>query len=382
MKSNYRRIGDFIKPIKKKNTDGKLSKLLGINIDKYFMPSVANVVGVNLKRYKVVQYNQFACNRMHVGRDMRLPVALSDSQEGFIVSPAYDVFEVTKPDELLPKYLMMWFSRAEFDRNTWFYTDADVRGGLSWAAFCDMTLPVPTIEKQRAIVKEYETITNRITLNEQLNQKLEATAQALYKHWFVDFEFPDENGLPYQSNGGEMVWNAVLEKDVPLGWEVGILSDILTLQRGFDLPKRKRIKGKYPLIASSGFAEFHNEFKVKGDGIVTGRSGALGGVFYIDEDFWPLNTTLYVKSFHHSKPLFAYFVLKNINIMDYKGGSAVPTLNRNHIHLHQMPIPPMKLIVEFELKCKILFQNKKQSKLENDYLYKLKNILLQKLVTT
>lgn len=157
MKSNYRRIGDFIRPIKLKNKDGKLSTLLGINIDKYFMPSVANVIGTNLNRYKVVQYNQFACNRMHVGRDERLPIALSKNENDFLVSPAYDVFEIINTSEVLPEYLMMWFSRAEFDRNAWFYTDADVRGGLSWNAFIDMKLPVPTLEKQQAIVKEYQT---------------------------------------------------------------------------------------------------------------------------------------------------------------------------------------------------------------------------------
>ena len=202
MQSNYRRLGDYIKRVKEKNGDGLYDRLLGINIDKYFMPSVANVVGTDLSKYKVVKPSQFACNRMHVGRDYRLPIALSKEDKPFIVSPAYDVFEIKKPKELIAEYLMMWFSRAEFDRNTWFYTDTDVRGKLGWDSFCDMTLPVPSIEKQREIVKEYNTVTQRIQLNEQLNQKLEETAQALYKHWFVDFEFPEEEGRPYRSSGG------------------------------------------------------------------------------------------------------------------------------------------------------------------------------------
>ena len=100
---------------------------------------------------------------------------------------------------------MMWFSRKEFDRNAWFYTDADVRGGLSWKDFCNMQLPVPHPDKQREIVKEYNTIVNRIAHNNQLIQKLEETAQAIYKQWFVDFEFPNEEGNPYKFSGGEMV---------------------------------------------------------------------------------------------------------------------------------------------------------------------------------
>lgn len=107
------------------------------------MPSVANVVGTDMSVYKTVKRNQFACNRMHVGRDYRLPVSMSRIDNEFIVSPAYDVFEIRDTDILDPEYLMMWFSRSEFDRNAWFYTDADVRGGLHWKALCDMQLPIP-----------------------------------------------------------------------------------------------------------------------------------------------------------------------------------------------------------------------------------------------
>jgi type I restriction enzyme S subunit len=186
MKSNYRRLGDYIEPVKVRNSDLKAKDLLGININKHFMSSVANIVGTDLSNYKLVQKNQFACNRMHVGRDYRIPIAVSERDEPFMVSPAYDVFEIKNPKELLPKYLMMWFERSEFDRNAWFYTDADVRGGLAWQAFEDMELPIPHIDKQREIVNEYNTIQNRIDLNHQLIQKLEETAQAIYREWFVE----------------------------------------------------------------------------------------------------------------------------------------------------------------------------------------------------
>jgi type I restriction enzyme S subunit len=201
MKSNYKRLGDYIKEVKVRNAELKAERLLGINIDKFFMPSVANVVGTDMSVYKIVKKNQFACNRMHVGRDYRLPVSMSKNDEEFMVSPAYDVFEILDTEVLYPEYLMMWFTRREFDRNAWFYTDADVRGGLHWKALCDMQLPIPSITKQKEIVKEYKVIQNRIALNQQLIQKLEETAQAIYREWFVDFEFPDENGRPYKSSG-------------------------------------------------------------------------------------------------------------------------------------------------------------------------------------
>lgn len=175
MRSNYRRIGDYIREVNNRNKDLAVSDLLGININKFFMPSVANIVGTDLSKYKIVKKWQFACNRMHVWRDKRLPVALSKSDEDFIVSPAYNVFEIIDEKELLPEYLMMWFSRQEFDRNAWFYTDADVRQWLHWDAFCNMEIPVPDITKQQEIIDEYNTIKNRISLNDSLIGKLEET---------------------------------------------------------------------------------------------------------------------------------------------------------------------------------------------------------------
>lgn len=229
MRSNYKKIGDYIREINNRNKDLAVSNLLGINIDKFFMPSVANIVGTDLSKYKIVKKWQFACNRMHVWRDKRLPVALSKSDEDFIISPAYNVFEIIDEKKILPEYLMMWFSRQEFDRNAWFYTDADVRQWLHWDAFCNMELPVPDITKQQEIVDEYNTITNRIALNNSLIGKLEETAQAVYREWFVDFEFPDENGNPYKSSGWEMEFCEELEKEVPKGWKVWYFWDnILT----------------------------------------------------------------------------------------------------------------------------------------------------------
>ncbi|MCP4179704.1 MAG: restriction endonuclease subunit S [bacterium] len=244
MKSSYKKLGQYIKVLKFRNLENMNYKLKGINIDKFFMPSVANIVGTDLSKYKIVTYNQFACNRMHVGRDKRLPVAISKEKENIIVSPAYDVFEIIDENILSPDYLMMWFSRIEFDRNAWFHTDGDVRGGLPWGAFSGLELPVPNIEKQREIVKEYNTIVDRIKLNEELNKKLEETAQSIYKHWFVDFEFPiskeyakeigkpELEGKPYKSSGGKMVYNDEFDQEIPNGWKKGELIDLAEITMG------------------------------------------------------------------------------------------------------------------------------------------------------
>ncbi|EOX3360794.1 restriction endonuclease subunit S [Vibrio cholerae] len=239
MRSHYKRIGDYVTLVKPKNSDGAISSLKGININKHFMPSVANVNGTDLSTYRVVKKNQFAFNPMHVGRDEVLPISMLEDDEPIIVSPAYVVFEVKDEEELLPAYLMMWCRRSEFDRNAWFMTDNSVRGGFSWADFCDMELPVPSIEKQREIVREYNVVNDRIALNEQLTQKLEDTAQAIYKQWFVDFEFPiskeyaqsigkpEQEGKPYKSSGGEMVFCEEIDKDIPVVSKTRNLGDLI-----------------------------------------------------------------------------------------------------------------------------------------------------------
>ncbi|PFP23501.1 hypothetical protein COJ96_24160 [Bacillus sp. AFS073361] len=377
MKSNYKRIGDCIRLVDERNVNLDVTTLLGLSITKEFIPSVANIVGTDLKNYKIIRKNQFACSTMQVRRDKKMPVALLKDFDEAIISAAYPVFEVVDTDAVSPEYLMMWFSRSEFDREACFYAIGGVRGSIEWEDFCDMKLPVPPIKRQKDIVREYKILLDRIKLNKSIHQKLSETAKSIYNEWFVNYEFPDEEGNPYKSCGGEMKNSDLGE--IPKSWNIGSLFDLLELQRGFDLPTQDRKNGGYPIFASTGIAGRHNDYKVKGPGIVTGRSGSLGEVFYVDEDFWPLNTTLWVKSFKHATPIFSYYVLSSINIMDYNSGSAVPTLNRNHIHLHPVIVPDINTINKFESIVKGLFSYQKLITQEEKALDKLRNILLSKL---
>jgi type I restriction enzyme S subunit len=407
MKSNYKKLGDFIRECKVKNEELAVTTLLGINIDKFFMPSVANVVGTDMSVYKIVKKNQFACNRMHVGRDERLPVALSKSDEEFIVSPAYDVFEITDTEVLLPEFLMMWFSRREFDRNAWFYTDADVRGGLRWKAFCDMQLPIPHIDKQKEIVKEYNVILNRIALNNQLIQKLEETAQAIYKQWFVDFEFPDENGKPYKSNGGEMEFNAELEQEIPKGWRTGSLNELVNVidgDRGVNYPSLDEMtKVGFCLFLNAGnvtkigfdFSDnvFISEEKDKklrngklcrNDVVLTSR-GTVGNVAYysnaiIFNDI-RINSGMVILRGNFS--IFIYSMLRNsemkIAIENYLSGSAQPQLPIRDLIKIPIMIANDKVLVSFS-KTVINLQNYIDvTKFQNIRLNNFSDILLSKL---
>lgn len=198
MKSNYEPLGKHIRLVDYRNSEEVTSTVLGISIDKEFMPSVANVIGTDLSRYKLISKGLFACNPMHVGRDERLPIALYEKDNAAIVSPAYFMFEIIDRDVLNEEYLMMWFRRPEFDRECWFMTDGSVRGGITWDDLCRIKLPVPSYARQCEIVESYRAITNRIALKRAENDNLEATAMSLYKSWFIDYEpFDlDDEGLP------------------------------------------------------------------------------------------------------------------------------------------------------------------------------------------
>lgn len=221
MKSNYDILGNHIRLIDTRNRESITDRVLGINIDKFFMPSVANVIGTDLSKYKLITKGKFACNPMHVGRDERLPVALYDEEEPAIVSPAYFMFEVVDNSILNEDYLMMWFRRPEFDRICWLHTDGSVRGGITWDDICRLELPIPPIEKQLEIVNSYKAITERIALKQKINDNLEATAQAWFTSWFVDYEpFPhsyDEDGKPLP----------------PDDWENGILDSCIDFYNGY-----------------------------------------------------------------------------------------------------------------------------------------------------
>jgi type I restriction enzyme S subunit len=229
MRSSYKKLGPYIRPVDIRNYALDVDLLLGVSVQKLFIPSIANTVGTDFSKYKIVRRKQFTYIADTSRRGDKIGIAMLEQYEEALVSSAYTVFEVLDHNDLDPEYLMMWFRRPEFDRYARFKSHGSVREIFDWEEMCEVELPIPSIEKQREIVKEYNTIVNRIKLNEQFNQKLEETAQALYKHWFVDFEFPNENGKPYKSSGGTMVWNDELEKEIPQGWEVDSLFNSTSL---------------------------------------------------------------------------------------------------------------------------------------------------------
>ena len=168
MKLKIKKIGELIKLDEKRNSKNIVKNTLGINISKNFMPSIANLSETDLSKYKIINYDNFACNIMHVGRDERLPIALYKSKIPALVSPAYKVFSVRNKKEIIPDYLMIFFHRFEFDRLTWYFCDSSVRGGLEWDRFEEIEIPIPEkIEDQQKYVDIYQNLTKNQKCYEQ-----------------------------------------------------------------------------------------------------------------------------------------------------------------------------------------------------------------------
>ncbi|MDA0127331.1 restriction endonuclease subunit S [Vibrio sp. MarTm2] len=345
MTSNYKRIGDYIRLVDVRNKDLAVDTLLGLSISKEFIPSVANTVGTNMANYKIINKGQFACSLMQVRRDKKIPVALQTDFDKAIISQAYPVFEVIDSESLDPEYLMMWMSRAEFDRHACFLAVGGVRGSLEWDDFCDMELPVPSIEKQREIVREYNVVNGRIALNEQLTKKLEETAQAIYKQWFIDFEFPiskeyaesigkpELEGKPYKSSGGEMEYSKELDGEIPLNWECGKIQDYIVINYGKSLPEAKRIAGEYGVYSSAGLTGSHNAYLTDESTIVIGRKGTIGKLYYVQNPSFCIDTAYYIRESDSQFPLsFTYRILLGLNLPELNEDSAVPGLNRNTVY--------------------------------------------------
>ena len=178
MKEGYRLLGDFIRQVDVRNTDGKEENLLGVSVQKMFIPSIANTVGTDFTKYKVVKRGQFTYIPDTSRRGDKIGIALLTDYDEGLVSNIYTVFEVKDENELLPEYLMLWFSRPEFDRYARFKSHGSVREILDWDEMCKVELPVPSIEKQRSIVKAYNTITDRIELKRKINDNLVAVGTA------------------------------------------------------------------------------------------------------------------------------------------------------------------------------------------------------------
>lgn len=225
MKADYKVLGDYIRLVDQRNRDLSVTNLLGVSIEKRFIPSIANIVGTDLSSYKIVRTGQFAYGPVTSRNGEKISIAYLDGDD-CIISSSYTVFEVMKKDELDSEYLMLWFSRPEFDRYARYKSHGSVREIFDWNEMCMVELPVPAIEEQRKIVKAYKAITDRIALKKQINDNLDAQIQSIYKELFIDFN-------PFRDTISE-------DTKLPEGWSYKQIEEC-----GFDISDGN-YSSKYP----------------------------------------------------------------------------------------------------------------------------------------
>ena len=191
----YKSIDELVERIDDRNSDGKISTLIGVSIDKCFINSVANINGTDLTKYKIIRRDDFAVSLMQVSRDSKIPIARLKDYDQAIMSPAYPIFRVRDTSVILPEYLEMWFMRPEFDREAAFIAVGGVRGSMPWEEFAKMRLPVPSLEKQHQVVRAYQIVADRIAIKRRINDNLRATAET---EFFRLIRYPQIQEVPSQ----------------------------------------------------------------------------------------------------------------------------------------------------------------------------------------
>ncbi|WP_213189219.1 restriction endonuclease subunit S [Cloacibacterium caeni] len=378
--------------------------LLGVSIKKEMIISIANTVGTDMSTYKIIKKNQFAYGPVTSRNGDKISIALSNEEKA-LLSQAYVVFETN--NLLLPEYLMMWFRRPEFDRYARYKSHGSAREIFDWQEMSEVMLPIPSLEKQQEMVNEYHTIQNRINLNNQLIAKLEETAQTIYKQWFVDFEFPDENGKPYKSNGGKMVWCEELEKEIPEGWEVGKIGDYSKVKSGFafksDLWKLEGIPvikigsisnntidfNALDFVDSKVLVNARNYTIQKGDIVIAMTGATIGKIGIVPNLGKYTLVNQRVGMFNlGEKPLnkvpFLYLVLLDDivqkEISNVGGDSAQANISNSQIENIKIVLPKEKNINDFNLLLESTFDLILNKIEENQKLEELKELLLGRMV--
>ena len=276
----YKTIEELVTRVDERNSDGTVSELIGVSIDKCFIKSVANTNGTDLSKYKIIRKNDFAVSLMQVSRDGKIPVARLEKYEEAIMSPAYPIFRVKDKNIILPEYLEMWFKRPEFDREAAFIAVGGVRGSMPWEEFAKMKLPVPPIEKQRKIVNAYKIVTDRIALKQKINDNLEATLNTVFVKMY---EETDEDSSVLLSE----LCSLASSKRV---FAEDYVSDGVPFYRGKEITQKRNGEPiSDPLfISHNHFASLKANYGIPvcGDILIT-AVGTIGNSYFVqDEEFY------------------------------------------------------------------------------------------------
>lgn len=348
MKSNYKQLGQFIRQVDVRNASGKEENLLGVSVQKTFIPSIANTVGTDFTKYKVVRRGQFTYIPDTSRRGDKIGIALlSDCDEG-LVSNVYTTFEIIDKNELLPEYLMLWFSRPEFDRYARFKSHGSVREVMDWDEMCKVQLPVPPISVQRDIVKAYQTITNRIALKQQVNDNLEAVLAASHSKMFFSKDTSEHSKL----------------------------GELMTFGNGKSRPKTD---GPIPVYGGNGVLSYTDHHNIE-NAVLIGRVGAYCGSVYLEQGIcWVSDNAIFAKSKITKDEFFDYFLLKRLNLFNHHVGTGQQLLTQEILNNIEVPKPVTEQIELFNRKAASVFETIFTNSREIIRLQELSDLLLSRL---
>ena len=352
---NYQRLGDYIRPVDVRNRDLKVNLSQGICNAKYFQNP--KQVADNPETHKVVRTGQFAYNRAKTRNGDKISIALREGPD-CTVSSAYQVFEIVDENQLDPKYLMMWFKRPEFDRLAIFYSHGSAHEFFEWDAMCEVRLPIPSIARQREIVEEYETLSRRIRLNEQMIARLEETAQALYRKMFVD---------------------GIDKENLPKGWRRGRLSEIAEVNSGKTCVDKSDIKDElyqYPVAGASGIIGFSSTFNYDEKLMTTGRVGTLGVVNRYNQQMYMADNVLVVRSKNYE---YCYQILTSLDYSEITKGGVQSLITQTDLKESAIMIPPKDFLESFEQQSSSIYSFVEMKKQENLKLKELQSLLLARM---
>ncbi len=369
---HYQRLGDHIREVNIRNRDLRVTKLVGLTIDKAFIPSVANVIGTDLSNYKIVERGQCAYGPFTSRNGDKVSIALLGDCDTDIISQAYTVFEVIDTNKLLPEYLMMWFRPPEFDRYARFHSYGSAREVFDWEEMCDVQLPVPPIERQREIVAEYETLTRRIHLNEQIIQRLEDTAQAFYRNTFID---------------------NIDKQNLPPAWSIGKLSDIAEITMGQSPDGQTYNIDGDGIIFYQGRTDFGKRFPTprvyttsptryaqKGDVLLSVRA-PVGDINIAPHDCCIGRGLASLRSKMECQSYLYYqlFALSSVFNVSDDEGTIFGSINKDDLNSIEVIIPPLNKLQMFEYQCSAIDKEINIKDKEINKLTELQSLLLAKM---
>ena len=347
MKEGYRLLGDFIQPVDERNRDLRVDYLLGVSISKQFIPSIANIVGTDLSSYKIVRTGQFAYGPVTSRNGEKISIALLRDKD-CIISSSYTVFEVVNKNELDSEYLMLWFSRPEFDRYARYMSHGSVREIFDWDELCKVELPVPSIDRQRSIVRAYQTITERIELKRRINDNLEAVLAASHSKMFFSKDTSEHSKL----------------------------GELMTFGNGKSRPKTD---GTIPVYGGNGVLSYTDQHNIE-NAVLIGRVGAYCGSVYLEQGIcWVSDNAIFAKSKITKDEFFDYFLLKRLNLFNHHVGTGQQLLTQEILNNIEVPKPVTEQIELFNRKAASVFGTIFTNSREIIRLQELSDLLLSRL---